>query len=180
MRVKQLIMKILIASLAMTAVVGLPRGQVKPKTMSLSARQTMQTHAAQKTIALFQQIAVFPDGSQRPLTGGAFAFYRFDIRGRKQYRLKNGQWRLINNPLTTKGVYLAQADHLGVVGVTGKLTNGHFYSERLRLPERYAVKLPLPVKVHVNQGHVTVNGQPVGKNRTLPRIYALRVAVERQ
>lgn len=31
MRVKQLIMKILIASLAMTAVVGLPRGQVKPK-----------------------------------------------------------------------------------------------------------------------------------------------------
>ncbi|MBF5066622.1 hypothetical protein G6O45_25730, partial [Salmonella enterica subsp. enterica serovar Istanbul] len=82
---------------------------------------------AQKTIALFQQMAVFPDGSQRPLAGGIFAFYRFDIRGRKQYRLKNGQWRLINNPLTTKGVYLAQADHLGVVGVTGKLTNGHFY-----------------------------------------------------
>ncbi len=49
--------------------------------------------------------------------------------------MKNGQWRLIGNPLTTKGVYLAQADHLGVVGVTGKLTNGHFYSERLRLPE---------------------------------------------
>lgn len=74
MRVKQLIMKILIASLAMTAVVGLPRGQVKPKTMSLSARQTTQTHAAQKTIALFQQMAVFPDGSQRPLAGGIFAF----------------------------------------------------------------------------------------------------------
>ncbi len=74
MRVKQLIMKILIASLAMTAVVGLPRGQVKPKTMSLSARQTIQTHAAQKTIALFQQMAVFPDGSQRPLAGGVLLF----------------------------------------------------------------------------------------------------------
>lgn len=88
MRVKQLIMKIMIASLAMTAVVGLPRGQAKPIPMSLSARQTTQTHAAQKTIALFQQMAVFPDGSQRLLAGGIFAFYRFDIRGRKHYRLK--------------------------------------------------------------------------------------------
>ncbi len=40
--------------------------------------------------------------------------------------MKNGQWRLIGNPLTTKGVYLAQADHLGVVGVTGKLTKWAF------------------------------------------------------
>ncbi|HAJ55975.1 MAG TPA: hypothetical protein DCL56_15255, partial [Lactobacillus sp.] len=93
---------------------------------------------------------------------------------------KNGDWQLVGNPLTANGVYLAQADQLGVVGITRKLNDGRFYVERLKLPERYAVRLPSPVKVSVKQGALTVNGQPVRGRNSLPRIYALRVPVTRQ
>lgn len=180
MRGKHIIIKILVAGMAILAVMGLQGAGVKTKPISLTAQQTVVAQQSQESVPLFQQMAVFPDGCQRPLAGGIFAFYRFDIKGRKQYRMKDGDWQLVGNPLTANGVYLAQADQLGVVGITRKLDDGHFYVERLRLPERYAVRLPSPVKIYVKQEALTVNGQPVRGRNSLPRIYALRVPVTRQ
>ncbi|QVI34195.1 hypothetical protein BVJ53_09825 [Lacticaseibacillus chiayiensis] len=180
MGLKRIVIKILISGAAILTVMSLQGGGMKAKPVSVKTQQAAMPQQSQKSIPLFQQMAVFPDGCQQPLAGGVFAFYRFDIKGRKQYRMKSGKWQLVGNPLTAKGVYLAQADQVGVVGITGTLGDGNFYVERLRLPARYAVKLPLPVKVGVSQGDVTVNGQLVRGHDSLPRVYAMRVAATQQ
>ena len=180
MQIKHWGIKFLITGLLVFVALGMPNHKSDIKPMSLTPQPAARFHAATKAQPLFQQMAVFPDGSQRPLAGGVFAFYRFDTSGRRQYRLKDGRWQLVRDPLADPAVYLARADQFGNVGMTHELKNGIFYGERLHLPERYAVKLPLPVKIHVKQQRISVNGQPVRTKNSLPRIYALRVAVTRQ
>ncbi|MCU6430015.1 hypothetical protein [Lacticaseibacillus paracasei] len=170
-----------LAALGMLLVMlGMPSGSAESEPMPLKANHVAAVYEAKKVRPLFQQLAVFPDGTQQPLAGGIFAFYRFDSSGRRRYRTTDGHWRSVGNPLTSKEAYKVKADRHGIVASAKNIPVGTFYSERLLLPRPYATKMPLPVKIHVKRTGITANGQAIHTEEELPRIYAFRVAVTRQ
>ncbi|MEE1524052.1 MAG: hypothetical protein UHK99_04085, partial [Lacticaseibacillus paracasei] len=99
-----------LAALGMLLVMlGMPSGSAESEPTPLKANHVAAVYEAKKVRPLFQQLAVFPEGTQQPLAGGIFAFYRFDSSGRRRYRTTDGHWRSVGNPLTSKEAYKVKA-----------------------------------------------------------------------
>lgn len=64
-----------LAALGMLLVMlGMPSGSAESEPTPLKANHVAAVYEAKKVRPLFQQLAVFPDGTQQPLAGGIFAF----------------------------------------------------------------------------------------------------------
>ncbi|GEL37948.1 hypothetical protein FC12_GL001267 [Lacticaseibacillus paracasei subsp. tolerans DSM 20258] len=62
-----------LAALGMLLVMlGMPSGSAKSEPTPLKANHVAAVYEAKKVRPLFQQLAVFPDGTQQPLAGGLF------------------------------------------------------------------------------------------------------------